>query len=132
MIIHCPKANENNIKKAVAYFVEAVANAIIATNIGVEQGEAKNANKTPIKNGYQNKLVDSLLGIFLTTVGMGISMIPVSCSPNAINTEPKIINKTGEAKLPKTLPETAQNNPKMPITVDKPTEKDNNFRTSSL
>ena len=40
--------------------LEAVATAIIPTKIGDEHGDDKNANKTPIINGYKNKLVFSV------------------------------------------------------------------------
>ncbi len=104
----------------------------MATNIGVEQGDAKNANITPIKNGYQNNPVELFCGIFLIMVGVGKSINPTSCNPNVIKIEPKIIITIGDAKLPKTCPLTAQNKPNKPITVDKPSEKDMSFIAISL
>ena len=48
---HCPRANENSIKKAVSGFLAIVAAPIIATSTGDEQGDAVNAKKIPTKNG---------------------------------------------------------------------------------
>lgn len=103
----------------------------MASKIGDEHGAAKKANNIPIKNGYQKRLVEFDCGICFTIVGSCRSIIPASCKPKTIKTEPKIIIKIGISNPPKTFPADAH---KMPITLkmpDKPSENANNFKAIS-
>ena len=77
----CPKENKNNIKIAKTIFLDNVANPIIPSKIGVEQGLDAKANKEPIKNGYKNRLLEFPLGNFLTIGTKFKSIIPTKFKP---------------------------------------------------
>lgn len=99
----------------------------MANKTGEEQGDAKKANKIPIRNGYKNKLEDEPCGIFLTKAGICISSTSISCNPKTISIEAKIINKMFKLNPAKALPVNAHNKPIMPKTEDNPAENDNNL-----
>lgn len=124
IIMHWPRANENNSEIENNILLEIVATAIMLASIGEEHGLDASAKNVPTKNGNKNRLPFLFWGIFFTIEGKFISINPSKFSPNIIIIDANNSITTGEAKLVNARPVRAHITPIMLNTNDSPIEKD--------
>ena len=88
------------------------ATAMTDAKIGVEHGDAANANNAPIIKGYKNMLLPLFCGNCFIKTGMLISTAPMRFSPIRRINEVKNIIPYGPKTAVKTRPDSAH---KIPI-----------------